>query len=237
MLVGLLSDERAFLREHAAWALGSGLPRADAMGALLGMVVDGGFTGMLAQRTLERWSPATAEQLVVGVEGELLGVAASEARARVVETLGLVRHSIATAPLVRVATDAAEADVVRIAAMSAIGQRPPDERVVDLLEKAAVGDDLLGHVARLALVDLAASRRPEPARAEGLTIAQLFLHADIDPLLSSAGSGDNGGIATLLVRLGDALVRDGTTGVQRVTTRNGHAAADGMGSRSSGMRP
>ena len=181
MLVGLLSDERAFLREHAAWALGSGLPRADAMGALL-------------------------------------GVAASEARARVVETLGLVRHSIATAPLVRVATDAAEADVVRIAAMSAIGQRPPDERVVDLLEKAAVGDDLLGHVARLALVDLAASRRPEPARAEGLTIAQLFLHADIDPLLSSAGSGDNGGIATLLVRLGDALVRDGTTGVQRVIT-------------------
>ena len=216
MLVGLLSDERAFLREHAAWALGSGLPRADGMGALLGMVVDGGFTGMLAQRTLERWSGATAEQLVVGVEGALLGVAAPEARARLVETVGLVRHSIATAPLLRLATDATEADVVRIAATSAIGQRPPDERVVDLLEEAA-GDDLLGDVARLALVDLAASR-PEPARAEGLTVAQLFLHADIDPLLSSAGSGDNGGIATLLVRLGDALVRDGSTGVRRVIT-------------------
>ena len=218
MLVGLLSDERAFLREHAAWALGSGLPRADGMGALLGRVVDGGFTGMLAQRTLERWSGATAEQLVVGIEGALLGIAAPEARARLVETLGLVRHSIATAPLLRLATDATEADVVRIAATSAIGQRPPDERVVDLLEEAAVGDDLLGDVARLALVDLAASRGPEPARAEGLTIAQLFLHADIDPLLSSAGSGDNGGIATLLVRLGDALVSDGTTGVQRVIT-------------------
>ena len=68
MLVALLSDERAFLCEHAAWALGSVLPRADAMGALLGMVVDGGFVGMLAQRTLERWSGAMAEQLVVGVE-------------------------------------------------------------------------------------------------------------------------------------------------------------------------
>ena len=57
------------------------------------------------------------------------------------------------------ATDAAEADVVRIAAMAAIGQRAPDERVVDLLEAAAVGDDLIGDVARLALVDLAAIAR------------------------------------------------------------------------------
>lgn len=226
MLVGLLSDERAFLREHAAWALGSGLPRADAMGALLGMVVDGGFTGMLAQHTLERWSAATAEQLVVGVEGALLGVAAPEARARLVETLGLVRHSVAAAPLLRLAADAAEAEVVRIAAMSAIGQRPPDERVVDLLEDASAGHDPLGDVARLALVDLAAPRGPEPDRAHGLTIAQLFLHADIDPLLSSAGSGDNGGIATLLVRLGDALARDGTSGGQRVITLSRGSALD-----------
>lgn len=218
MLVGLLSDERAFLRQHAAWALGSGLPRADAMWALLGMVVDGGFTGMLAQRTLERWSGAMAEQLVVGVEGALLGVSAPEARARLVETVGLVRHSLATAPLLRLAADPAEADVVRTAAISAIGQRPPDERVLSLLEEAAAGHDRLGDVARLALVDLAGSRVPEPDRAPGLTIAQLFLHADIDPLLSSAGSGDNGGIATLLVRLGDALARDEATDVHRVIT-------------------
>ncbi|MDF2575792.1 MAG: glycosyltransferase [Agromyces sp.] len=218
MLVGLLSDDRAFLREHAAWALGSGLPRADGMGALIGMVVDGGFTGMLAQRTLERWSGAMSEQLVVGVEGALLGVAVPEARARLVETLGLVRHSLATAPLLRLAADAAEADVVRTTAISAIGHRPPDERVLDLLEEAAAGPDLLGDVARLALVDLAASRLREPDPAPGLTIAQLFLHADIDPLLSSAGSGDNGGIATLLVRLGDALARDGANEVDRVIT-------------------
>ena len=36
-------------------------------------------------------------------------------------------------------------------------------------------------------------------------MAQLFLHADLDRELSRAGAGDNGGIATMLVRLGDAL--------------------------------
>ena len=225
MLVRLLSDERLFLREHAAWALGSGLPRADAMGTLLGMVVEGGFGGMLAQRTLEQWSHTTAEQLVVGIEGALLGVHEPESRARLVETLGLVRNSIATAPLLRLASDAAEPDVVRIAAVSAIGQRPSVPRVVDLLEELARGDGLLADVARLALIDLGAvvdalgagAERRTP-RTDGLTIAQLFLHADIDPMLSSAGSGDNGGIATLLVRLGDALVGDPGARVRRVIT-------------------
>ncbi|MFC5789765.1 glycosyltransferase [Agromyces tardus] len=218
MLVRLLSDDRLFLREHAAWALGSGLPRADAMGRLLGMVVEGGFAGMLAQRTLEQWSGTTAEQLVVGIEGALLGVHEPEARARLVETLGLVRNSIATAPLLRSASDAAEPEVVRVAAVAAIGQRTPDPRLVDLLDELALGDGLLGEVARLALVDLDAVAEPPSRRTEGLTVAQLFLHADIDPLLSSAGAGDNGGIATLLVRLGDALVGDPETGVDRVLT-------------------
>jgi glycosyltransferase involved in cell wall biosynthesis len=218
MLVRLLSDERLFLREHAAWALSSGLPRADAMGRLLGMVVEGGFAGMLAQRTLEQWSATTAEQLVVGIEGALLGVHEPEARARLVETLGLVRNSIATAPLLRSASDAAEPEVVRAAAISAIGQRTPDPRLVDLLDELALDDGALAEVARLALVDLAAVAEPRSRRTEGLTVAQLFLHADIDPLLSSAGSGDNGGIATLLVRLGDALVGDSETGVRRVLT-------------------
>ncbi|GAA1764844.1 glycosyltransferase [Agromyces humatus] len=216
-LVGLLSDDRAFLREHAAWALGAGPPRADAMGALVGMVVGGGFAGMLAQRTLEQWSSTTAE-LVVGAEGALLGILEPEARARVVETLGLVRHSIATAPLMRLASDAAESEVVRIAAVSALGQRPADSRLAEFLRPLAAGGGLLGDVAGLALIDLRAAAAPPADRREGLSVAQLFLHADIDPLLSSAGSGDNGGIATLLVRLGDALIRDVDTGVGRVLT-------------------
>jgi len=50
----------------------------------------------------------------------------------------------------------------------------------------------------------------------GLTVAQLFLHADIDGSLMRAGKGDTGGIATLLVHLGDSLVADGR--VSRVLT-------------------
>ena len=234
MLVGLLTDERAFLRQHAAWALGGGLPRADAMGTLLGMVVAGGFGGMLAQRTLEQWSPTTAEALVVGTESALLGIVEPAARARLVETLGLVRHSIATAPLLRIARDPGEAERVRIAAVSAIGQRSADPRLTEFLLPLAADGGSLGAVAELALLDLRAHPRaagaPTAGRRSGLTVAQLFLHADIDPLLSSAGSGDNGGIATLLVRLGDALVRDGDTGVERVLTLSrgsvGEAAAD-----------
>lgn len=64
-------------------------------------------------------------------------------------------------------------------------------------------------------------RRAEPpgagAPAPLLTVAQLFLHADIDGGLTSAGKGDTGGIATLLVHLGDALL-DGDGEVGRVIT-------------------
>ncbi|WP_286329681.1 glycosyltransferase [Agromyces marinus] len=67
------------------------------------------------------------------------------------------------------------------------------------------------------------------ARIRGITVAQLFLHADIDPELSAAGAGDNGGIATLLVRLGDALVSDRTVGVDRVVTMSRGSVRDAMG--------
>ncbi|WP_375385140.1 glycosyltransferase [uncultured Microbacterium sp.] len=216
-LVGLLSDRRLFVREHAAWALGSGLPRPEAMGRLLALVVSGGFAGMVAQRTLEQWSGSTAEALMVGLEGALLGITEPASRARLVETLGLVRASIATAPLLRVATDAREHETVRIAAIAALGQRSPSPAVRDALDSFAAEPGLIGDVARLSLIDLA----PHEAalhRGSGLSVAQLFLHADIDPHLSSAGAGDNGGIATLLVRLGDALVNEPATGVRRVIT-------------------
>lgn len=50
--------------------------------------------------------------------------------------------------------------------------------------------------------------RDRDADHPGLTVAQLFLHADIDGSLLHAGRGDTGGIATLLVQLGDSLVDD-----------------------------
>ncbi len=218
MLTALLSDERATIREHAAWALGSVLPRFDAMSRLIALVAAGGFTGMLAQRTLEKWSSTAAETLAVALETALLGEREPSTRARLTETLGLVRHAIATRPLLELAADRAEHEEVRVAAIAALGQRRGAPAIPALLEDLVSGDGRIAEVARLALIDLDAVPHPRVARADGLTVGQLFLHADIDPALASVGAGDNGGIATLLVRLGDALVADPTTGVDRVIT-------------------
>ncbi|MGA1836239.1 glycosyltransferase [Herbiconiux sp. 11R-BC] len=201
----LLSSDRAFLREHAAWAIGSRIPRLDAVGRLIGMVVGGGFGGMLAQRTLEQWAYPTPEHVAMGLEGALLGIREPGARARVVETLGLVRGGIATRPLLVIATDPAEHDTVRSAALSALGQRAGDREVAACVAEAARGEGPVAEAARLAAIDLQGSALGQRERDGGLTVAQLFLHADIDAGLTQAGSGDNGGIATLLVRLGDAL--------------------------------
>ncbi len=56
VLVSLLSDPRPFVREHATEALAQAPARPEAISRLVGAVVDGGFTGMLAQRTIENWS-------------------------------------------------------------------------------------------------------------------------------------------------------------------------------------
>jgi glycosyltransferase involved in cell wall biosynthesis len=176
------------------------------------MTAAGGFSGMLAQSTLEVWSTALGETLAVAVESALLGASGDGERTRLVETLGLVRQGIATRPLLEIARSAVEAPEVRAAAVAALGQRS-GASVDAFVEEAGP----VGVAARLALVDQRApSDRPE--RGTGLTVAQLFLHADIDPALTSAGAGDNGGIATLLVRLGDALVADPRTDVRRVVT-------------------
>jgi glycosyltransferase involved in cell wall biosynthesis len=205
-LSDLLSDDRIFLREHAAWAIGTRLPRFDAIPRLIDMVAAGGFAGMLAQRTIEQWSAPIPEHIAIGLESALLGITDAEERYRLVETLGLVRDRIATRPLIRIVKDHAEDELVRVAAVSALGQRREDAAIPALLDELARRDDYLGRTARLAQFDLEVPPLTRSAPGDDLTVVQLFLHADIDAALSQAGSGDNGGIATLLVRLGDALV-------------------------------
>jgi len=63
-------------------------------------------------------------------------------------------------------------------------------------------------------IDSPAAGSPE---RRGITMAQVFLHAEIDGSLRHAGQGDTGGIATLLVHLAEALT-GGPTGVDRVLT-------------------
>ncbi|QJU53398.1 glycosyltransferase [Herbiconiux sp. KACC 21604] len=209
VLTTLLSNERAFLREHAAWVLGAHLPHFDAVGRLIGLVLDGGFGGMIAQRTLEQWAQTAPEHVAIGLEGALLGVDDPDARYRLMETLGLVRGAGPSRRLHAAAGDEGEHLLVRTAAVAALGQRRGDSAAAEKLDELARGDGPLRDIARLGLIDLAGGSVQRSAAGEGLTVAQLFLHADIDAGLTAAGSGDNGGVATLLVRLGDALVRDG----------------------------
>lgn len=226
VLVALLEHDAAFLREHAAWAFGTRLPRFDAVGGLVRMVVGGGFSGMIAQRTLEQWAASAPEHVALAVEGGMLGVADPGARARLVETIGLIAGRIPQRLLRRIAGDAAEALEPRAAAVAALGDRPASDAVITLVSDLARGDDELADVARLALLDLTVPAYPRAPWSRGQTVAQLFLHADIDRELSQVGAGDNGGIATLLVRLGDSLVAD--AGVDRVLTLSRGGPADAL---------
>lgn len=228
LLGRLLSSERAFVREHAAWVIGFRLPRFDAVGRLIAMVAEGGFTGMLAQRTLEQWSATASNLIGVGLEGALLGVHEPAQRARLVETLSLVRRGLARRVLITIALDRGEDARVRTAAISALGQRPGHAGVSDALETIVKRDDELASIAQLALLDLSSTWKPSGGR-DGLTVAQLFLNADIDAHLEQAGKGDNGGIATLLVRLGDALVA-GPGDVSKVVTLSRGTVEDALAS-------
>jgi glycosyltransferase involved in cell wall biosynthesis len=225
VLVALLHHDSAFLREHAAWAFGTRLPRYDAIAGLVSLVLAGGFTGMLAQRTLEQWGSSAADQVGLFLEGTLLGTGNGPARARLVETIGLIPGRVPERLLRRVAMDCTEQLHARVAAIAALGDRSSSAAVIALLSEISqadadpTGEDTseLAAVARLALFDLTSVPGPRVPWSAGTTVAQLFLHADIDGELSQVGAGDNGGIATLLVRLGDALVA-GQGGVERVIT-------------------
>ncbi len=228
-LVGLLASGDAFRVEHAAWALARSAPVPDATPLLVDLVAAGGVTGMLAQRTLERWAPQAPEVVL-----DALSVALERpdgrarvdhvARTRLVETAGLVPGAAATALLLGVVDRGSEAPATGAATTGAPSTGAPSTGAPAVEASATVA------AAAAALGDWFASRprtragqrgrghAPYPGRAgSGLTVAQLFLHADIDGELSSAGKGDTGGIATLLVHLGNALLESGA-GVERVVT-------------------
>ncbi|NQX12560.1 glycosyltransferase family 4 protein [Microbacteriaceae bacterium VKM Ac-2855] len=208
-LLDLLDGERAFLREHAAWAIGGRLPRLEAIAGLVQLVRVGGFAGMLAQRTLGLWGASLPDHLALALEGALLAETGGDSRARLVETIGLVPGVIPERLLLRVAGDGEEFFGARSAAVAALGDRRAGAA---LLASLAATDGPLTATARLAAADHLDSAPSD----HGRTVAQLFLHADIDGSLSRVGAGDNGGIATLLVRLGDALIAQGAA--ERVIT-------------------
>jgi glycosyltransferase involved in cell wall biosynthesis len=256
VLSDLLSDPQLYLREHAAWALGSRVPRLDAVGRLVSGVAAGGFATVINQRALRRWAQTTPDHVALALEGALLGLDDPGARARLVETMGLVPGAVAARSLHRIATDEREPIRSRMAAVAALGDRTDGTASMELLRRLARAGGELAGVARLAAFDLGVrdERVPGSGAGElgaglgfgsrrvvaepndsGLVVAQLFLHADLDRELSRAGAGDNGGIATMLVRLGDALAAE--SGIARVLTMSRGsvgAAVDALSDRATG---
>ncbi|GAA4404756.1 hypothetical protein GCM10023168_17800 [Fodinibacter luteus] len=223
-LQGLLTVDRPHLREHAAWALAGTAPALDAIGPLVTLVVEGGVGGMLAQGTLEAWAARTPDAVRAHLGAALTDATEPGVRARLVETLGLVDGPETVSGLLALARDPDEPVPVRAAAVAALGDHTGADvpEVVLVLDDICAGEGPLADTACTALHDLglALPSRPPGAGPGGPgrgparpAVLQLFLHSDIDASLSHAGQGDTGGIATLLVQLGDALVgADGADG-------------------------
>jgi glycosyltransferase involved in cell wall biosynthesis len=89
-LLAALADTDRGTREHAAWVLGERPPDARALPGLLSVLDAGGYGGMLAQLTLERWG-ARSKRLVAGaLAGALEQTEEPDRRARYAETLALL---------------------------------------------------------------------------------------------------------------------------------------------------
>ncbi|RKT78661.1 glycosyl transferase family 1 [Terracoccus luteus] len=237
-LVDLLTTGPDHLRDAAAEALRGVTLTERALAPLAEAVAEGGFRGMLAQWTLEVRGATEPDAVGRALEAALARCSTPAGRAALVETWGLLHGEAAEEALCRLALDDTEPHASRAAATAALGDREPDaaDRPAataprapsarhDALAQVVDDGGPLGSVAALALSDLArppaAAESPAsatPAAPAGpFTVAQLFLHADVDGDLSRAGQGDTGGIATLLVQLGDALLQ-ANPGIGRVLT-------------------
>ncbi|MEO8273642.1 MAG: glycosyltransferase [Chloroflexota bacterium] len=212
----LLSD--GWLAAHAAWALAGHAPAPALVDPLLGLVEAGRLPGMLAQQTLLRWARFEDDttgrgSIARAVDARLGGSSSVWGRARLVETLG--RTGGSSRHLAAIADDPAEGVEARSAAIAALGDRAG--AAIPTLQRLSRRTDVLGDLAGLALFDqdLRDGGGREPIDS-GLRIAQIHLGGRMDRDLTHAGKGSTGGIATLLVQLGDALVAD--PGVAAVTT-------------------
>jgi glycosyltransferase involved in cell wall biosynthesis len=205
--LGELLRSDVLLAPHVAWSLADRRPVEALVGPLVDLVAAGRVGGMLAQRTLARWAAESPEPIARVLIARLRD-AGSPGRARLVETLGVV--GAGGRRLTEMALDRDEPMDVRTAAIAALGDRPGvHARAHDVLTLLSAGDDIAGVTARLALFDLQLWATPSAAAEDdALRVAQVHLGGRLDRFLAHAGEGDTGGIATLLVQLGDALAAD-----------------------------
>ncbi len=215
-----------WLAPHVAWSLAERSPAEPLVAPLTGLVEVGRLGGLLAQRTLLRWARQAPEAIARVLIDHLRAQASPAARGRLIETLGLIRGADPRI-LAAIAGDRDEPIEARTAAIAALGDRPAAG--TRILAMIATGDDAATDAARLALLD----HRLPVGPATGVTddairISQVHLGGWLDRTLAHAGEGDTGGIATLLVQLGDALAADPR--VASVTTIGRGPAAEAIAS-------
>ncbi|MEH6607857.1 MAG: glycosyltransferase [Halioglobus sp.] len=221
-LVELLAHPVQLVRRHATWLLSRRMPTTAALGPLVDQLAAGGMDTMHAHRTLHKWASTNPHEIRAHLAGALASASNGLVRARLIDLIGSVDQS--SDLLVRLAADPSEALAARIAAIGALGERTGSNIQLTLKGLASV-DDLIGGHATLALSDLAISKAPSARRNNaGLRIAQLVLTAGLDEQLSLGGRGNTGGVASLLVSLGEALAR--RPDVDRVLTIGRGALAD-----------
>ena len=214
-----------WLAPHVAWSLADRRPAEPLVAPLVGLIEAGRLDGMLAQRTLARWATGGSEPIATILAERLRAGGSPAGRARLVETLGLVGG--AGRRLVEIAVDPDEPIEARTAAIAALGDRPG--AATGVLAMIAAGDDASADAARLALIDHRQLEAPAMGHpTDDLRVAQVHLGGRLDRTLAHAGEGDTGGVATLLVQLGDALAAD--LRIAAVTTIGRGSAADAVGS-------
>jgi glycosyltransferase involved in cell wall biosynthesis len=193
------------VRRHASWRLGRRLPTHRALTPLLAQLTVGGIDTMHAHRTLSQWAAVSPQAISAGIDRSLAADRSPERRARLVDLLGAIDGPTDT--LIGVAADPDEATSARIAAIGALGEQAGAASESTLL-RLARADDEIGTHAALALHDLTTADTPPSQRAGGgLRLAQLVLVSGLDGQLSLGGRGETGGVASLLVSLGQALTR------------------------------
>jgi len=205
VLVDALVDPRAWIREHAAWALSARRPQHTAIELLLDLHLSGSdLTAMIAQRTICGWRDAVGDITVEAIQRRLASTDDPVMRRRLVDTLGLLGDH-GRVDVLRIAQDRHEAIDVRIAAVGSLAGSH-DPLAHSTLLALAGGSSPVATAALLALFDLDRPRKTERDAAPApRRIAQLTLTGELDGRSSCIGAGDTGGIASLLVSVSHAL--------------------------------
>ncbi len=205
VMVDCLTHADVSVRRQTTWKLADRRPVAAALPLLVNQLCLGGIDTLHAHQTLNQWSKFETNLVEHTISQALLTHEDALHRARLIDLLGTLSSNKVLGMLTRLAANSHEPESARVAAISAMGSQ--QESFSTLLCQLKQQDNDIGAYATLALHDQQISQRAiVTQQGNGLRICQLVL-AKVDKTLSSGGCGETGGVASLLVSLGDALVR------------------------------